>query len=57
MNGIDIALITLIFWSLRQSNITRKFFSFKGKQPMYNKNVNVTKHKDTDEQIMFFIKD
>jgi len=39
------------------NNITRKYFSFKGKQPMYNKNVNVTKHKDTDEQIMFFIKD
>ena len=38
-------------------DISRKYFSFKGKQPMYNKNVNVTKHKNTDEQIMFFVKD
>jgi hypothetical protein len=39
------------------SDVSRKFFSYKGKQPMYNKNVNVTKHKDTDEQILLFIKD
>lgn len=38
-------------------DISRKYFSFKGKQTMYNKNVNVTKHKNTDEQILFFVKD
>ena len=38
-------------------NITRKYFSLKDKQQMYNKNVNVTKHKETNEMIMYFIKD
>lgn len=39
------------------NNITRKYFSLKDKQQMYNKNVNVTKHKETNEMIMYFIKD
>ncbi len=39
------------------NNITRKYFSLKSKQPMYNKNVNITKHKETNEMIMYFIKD
>jgi hypothetical protein len=38
------------------NNITKKYFKFKGQQPMYNKNVNVTAHKNTDEHIMIFIK-
>ena len=36
--------------------ITKKHFSFKGKQPMYNKNVHVTTHRETEEQIMLFVK-
>jgi hypothetical protein len=36
--------------------ITKKYFTFKGKQPMYNKNVNVTTHRETEEQIMLFVK-
>tara|TARA_B110000967_G_C18901423_1_gene575610 strand:- start:8978 stop:10111 length:1134 start_codon:yes stop_codon:yes gene_type:complete len=39
------------------NNITRKYFSLKDKQLMYNKNVNVTKHKETNEMIMYFVKD
>lgn len=31
-------------------------FSLKEIQPMHNKNVNSTKHRDTDEKIMIFIK-
>jgi len=38
------------------NNITKRHFKFKSQQPMYNKNVNVTSHKETDEQIMIFIK-
>lgn len=38
------------------NNITKKYFKFKSQQPMYNKNVNVTAHKNTDEQIIIFIK-
>jgi hypothetical protein len=38
------------------NKITKKYFSAKGSQPMYNKDVHVTKHKDTAEQIMLFIK-
>ena len=38
------------------NKITKKYFSFKSKQPMYNKNVHVTKHKETGEQIMLFVK-
>jgi hypothetical protein len=36
--------------------ITNKHFTFKGKQPMYNKNVHVTTHRETEEQIMLFVK-
>jgi len=38
------------------NRITKKHLAFKSKQPMYNKNVHVTKHKETNEQIMLFIK-
>jgi hypothetical protein len=34
--------------------ITKQFFHLKKKQPMFNKNVHVTDHRDTDEQIMIF---
>lgn len=36
--------------------ITKMYFAFKGKQPMYNKNVHVTDHRETEEQIMLFVK-
>jgi tRNA1(Val) A37 N6-methylase TrmN6 len=36
--------------------ITKKYFVFKSQQPMYNKNVNVTSHKEAAEKIMIFIK-
>jgi hypothetical protein len=38
------------------NTITNKYFTFKGKQPMYNKNVHVTAHRETSEQIMLFVK-
>ena len=38
------------------NNITKKYFKLKSQQPMYNKNVNVTSHRETAEQIMIFIK-
>jgi len=38
------------------NNITKKYFTFNSKQPMYNKDVHVTKHKETSEQIMIFLK-
>ena len=38
------------------NNVTKRYFTFKGMQPMYNKNVHVTKHKETGEQIMLFSK-
>lgn len=38
------------------NNITKKYFKFKSQQPMHNKNVNVTTHRETAEQIMIFIK-
>jgi len=38
------------------NTITKKYFKFHSQQPMYNKNVNVTKHRETGEQIMVFIK-
>lgn len=38
------------------NEITKKYFKFQSQQPMYNKNVNVTKHRETGEQIMVFIK-
>lgn len=36
------------------NKITKKYFKLKSKQPMYNKDVHVTKHKETEEQIMLF---
>jgi len=36
------------------NNITKKYFHLKSVQPMYNKNVNVTSHKETNEKIMIF---
>jgi hypothetical protein len=38
------------------NSITKKYFVFKSQQPMYNKNVNVTSHKEAAEKIMIFIK-
>jgi hypothetical protein len=38
------------------NKITKKYFKFHSQQPMYNKNVNVTKHRETGEQIMVFVK-
>lgn len=36
--------------------ITKKYFKLKSNQPMYNKDVHVTKHKETAEQIFIFTK-
>jgi len=38
------------------NNITKKYFKLKSQQPMYNKDVHVTKHKETAEKIMIFVK-
>jgi len=38
------------------NNITKKYFLLKNIQPMYNKNVNNTKHKEPAEKIMLFVK-
>jgi hypothetical protein len=38
------------------NRITKKHFRFQSKQPMYNKDVHSTKHKETAEQIMVFVK-
>ena len=38
------------------NNITKKYFTYKRTLPMYNKNVHVTKHKETGEQIILFVK-
>jgi hypothetical protein len=38
------------------NNITKKYFTYKRTLPMYNKNVHVTKHKETGEQIVIFTK-
>lgn len=39
------------------NKITKKYFKLKGQQPMHNKDVHVTKHKETAEKIMVFIKE
>lgn len=41
------------------NQITKKYFKLKNIQPMFNKNVHVTKdkHRETDEQIMIFVKE
>lgn len=36
------------------NKITKKYFKLIKKQPMFNKNVHVTNHRDTNEQIMIF---
>jgi len=36
--------------------ITKKYFTFKNKQPMYNKNVHATTHRETNEEIVLFVK-
>lgn len=38
------------------NKITKKYFKVKSKQPMYNKDVHVTKHKEASEMIMIFVK-
>ncbi len=38
------------------NKITQKYFKLKSTQPMGNKNVHVTTHRDTDEKIMIFVK-
>jgi len=38
------------------NNITKKYFHLKNIQPMFNKNVNVTSHRDTNEKILIFEK-
>jgi hypothetical protein len=38
------------------NKISRKYFKLVSTQPMYNKNVNVTEHKETNERIMIFMK-
>lgn len=42
---------------LRDMNrITKKYFKLKSSQPMYNKDVHSTNHKETAEKIMVFVK-
>jgi hypothetical protein len=38
------------------NKIAKKYFMLKSQQPMYNKDVHSTKHKETSEQIMIFQK-
>jgi hypothetical protein len=38
------------------NKITKKYFRLRSKQLMHNKDVHVTKHKETAEQIMVFVK-
>jgi len=38
------------------TNITKKYFELKSIQPMYNKEVHNTMHKETNEQILIFTK-
>jgi hypothetical protein len=38
------------------NTITKKYFTMKSQQPMYNKDVHVTKHKEAAERIMIFEK-
>lgn len=39
------------------NNISKKYFELKEIQPMYNKNVHVTSHRETAEKIMIFKKE
>jgi len=38
------------------NKVTRKYFGRESMQPMYNKDVHVTEHKETDERIIVFVK-
>jgi hypothetical protein len=38
------------------NSITKKYFKYIGKTPMFNKNANMTLHDETDEKILFFTK-
>ena len=38
------------------NKITRQYFKLLSTQPMYNKDVHVTEHKETNEKIMVFVK-
>ena len=38
------------------NKVTRKYFGRESMQPMYNKDVHVTQHKETDERIIVFVK-
>lgn len=38
------------------NKITRQYFEQRSMQPMYNKDVHVTEHKETNEKIMVFVK-
>lgn len=38
-------------------DITKKYFKYISKQPMYNKDVHSTTHRETNEQILLFSKD
>lgn len=38
------------------NKITKKYFKLNGVQPMHNKDVHMTKHKETAEKIMLFSK-
>jgi len=38
------------------NKITRQYFKLRSEQPMYNKDVHVTEHKETNEKIMVFVK-
>jgi hypothetical protein len=38
------------------NKITRQYFKLRSEQPMYNKDVHVTEHKETNEKIMVYIK-
>lgn len=38
------------------NKITKKYFTYKSYQPMFNKNVHVSMHRETDERIFLFTK-
>lgn len=38
------------------NQVTQKYFKLKSQQPMFNKNVHVTEHRETGETIMIFVK-
>jgi hypothetical protein len=38
------------------NQVAKKYFKLKSQQPMFNKNVHVTEHRETGETIMIFIK-